>query len=75
MSRIVIADHSGYGHTKKLAEAVLDGLQGAGADSKLLAVASPDEAPPAGDLETARAFGAHIAAVTARWLAGRAAAA
>ncbi|QBQ96416.1 flavodoxin family protein [Paraburkholderia pallida] len=193
MSRIVIAYHSGYGHTKKLAEAVLDGLQNAGADAKLLAVAeiddagwaeldaadaivfgaptymggpsadfkkfadasskvwftqkwkdkiaagftnsatmngdkfstiqyfvtlamqhsmiwsgtgmmpantkaatrddlnfvggftgllaqspadaSPDEAPPAGDLETARAFGARVAAVTARWLAGRAAAA
>ena len=29
--------------------------------------ASPDEAPPPGDLETAKAFGARIAAVTARW--------
>ncbi|MDR5814727.1 flavodoxin family protein [Caballeronia sp. LZ033] len=29
--------------------------------------ASPDEAPPRGDLETAKAFGARIAAVTARW--------
>ncbi|NLP60879.1 flavodoxin family protein [Paraburkholderia sacchari] len=191
MSRIVIAYHSGYGHTKKLAEAVFAGLQSAGADAKLLAVAEiddagwadldaadaivfgaptymggpsadfkkfadasskawftqkwkdkiaagftnsatmngdkfstiqyfvtlamqhsmiwsgtgmmpsntkaatrndlnfvggftgllaqspadapPEEAPPAGDLETARAFGARIAAVTARWLAGRAA--
>jgi len=191
MSKIVIVYHSGYGHTKKLAEAVLAGLHGAGADAKLLAVgdvddagwaqldaadaivfgaptymggpsadfkqfadasskawfaqtwrdkiaagftnsatmngdkfstiqyfvtlamqhgmvwagtglmpsntkaatrndlnfvggftgllaqspadASPDEAPPAGDLETAKAFGARVAAVTARWLAGRAA--
>ena len=29
--------------------------------------ASPDEAPPPGDLETAKAFGARVAAVTARW--------
>ncbi|WP_321915276.1 MULTISPECIES: flavodoxin family protein [unclassified Paraburkholderia] len=191
MSRIVIAYHSGYGHTKKLAENVLVGLQGAGADATMIAVneiddagwaaldaadaivfgaptymggpsadfkkfadasskawftqkwkdkiaagftnsatmngdkfstiqyfvtlamqhgmvwtgtgmmpantkaatrndvnfvggftgllaqspadASPDEAPPAGDLETARAFGVRVAAVTGRWLAGRAA--
>jgi NAD(P)H dehydrogenase (quinone) len=37
--------------------------------------ATPDEAPPPGDLETAKAFGARVAAVTARWLAGRAASA
>ncbi|WP_322031749.1 flavodoxin family protein [Paraburkholderia sp. J76] len=191
MSRIVIAYHSGYGHTKKLAENVLLGLQGAGADAKMIAVneiddagwdaldaadavvfgaptymggpsadfkkfadasskawftqkwkdkiaagftnsatmngdkfstiqyfvtlamqhgmvwtgtgmlpantkaatrndvnfvggftgllaqspadATPEEAPPAGDLETARAFGVRVAAVTDRWLAGRAA--
>ena len=30
--------------------------------------ASPDEAPPAGDLETAKVFGARVAEVTARWL-------
>jgi NAD(P)H dehydrogenase (quinone) len=193
MSRIVVAYHSGYGHTKKLAEAVFAGLQGAGAQATLLAVAeiddagwadldaadaivfgaptymggpaaefkkfadasskawftqkwkdkiaagftnsatmngdkfstiqyfvtlamqhsmiwtgtglmpsntkaatsndlnyvggstgllaqspadaTPDEAPPPGDLETAKAFGARVAAVTARWLAGRAASA
>jgi NAD(P)H dehydrogenase (quinone) len=193
MSKIVIVYHSGYGHTKKLAEAVLAGLQGAGATAKLLGVAdldddawaeldaadaivfgaptymggpsadfkrfadasskawfeqkwkdkiaagftnsatmngdkfstiqyfvtlamqhgmiwtgtglmpsntkaatrndlnfvggstgllaqspadaSPDEAPPAGDLETAKVFGARVAGVTARWLAGRTAAA
>jgi NAD(P)H dehydrogenase (quinone) len=193
MSKIVIVYHSGYGHTKKLAEAVFAGLQGAGADAKLLSVgelddaawaeldaadaivfgaptymggpsadfkkfadasskawftqkwkdkiaagftnsatmngdkfstiqyfvtlamqhsmiwtgtglmpsntkaatrndlnfvggftgllaqspadASPEEAPPAGDLETAKVFGARVAAVTARWLAGKAAAA
>jgi NAD(P)H dehydrogenase (quinone) len=191
MSKIVIVYHSGYGHTKKLAEAVFAGLQGAGADAKLHGVgdlddaawadldaadaivfgaptymggpsadfkkfadasskawftqkwkdkiaagftnsatmngdkfstiqyfvtlamqhsmiwtgtgmmpsntkaatrndlnfvggftgllaqspadASPDEAPPAGDLETAKAFGARVAHVTARWLAGKAA--
>ncbi|WP_144157492.1 flavodoxin family protein [Paraburkholderia sp. BCC1885] len=33
--------------------------------------ATPDEAPPPGDLETAKLFGARIAAVTARWTAGR----
>ncbi|WP_118181996.1 flavodoxin family protein [Paraburkholderia phosphatilytica] len=32
--------------------------------------ASPEEAPPPGDLETARTFGARVAAVTARWIAG-----
>ncbi|WP_321867078.1 flavodoxin family protein [Paraburkholderia tropica] len=37
--------------------------------------ASPDEAPPSGDLETAKAFGTRVAAVTERWLAGRAASA
>ncbi|WP_233883208.1 flavodoxin family protein [Paraburkholderia flagellata] len=191
MSRIVIAYHSGDGHTKKLAENVLMGLQGSGADAKMIAVseiddagwaaldaadgivfgaptymggpsadfkkfadasskawftqtwkdkiaagftnsatmngdkfstiqyfvtlamqhgmvwsgtgmlpantkaatrndvnfvggftgllaqspadATPEEAPPAGDLETARAFGVRVAAVTARWLTGRAA--
>ncbi|QGZ55822.1 flavodoxin family protein [Paraburkholderia acidiphila] len=193
MSRIVIAYHSGYGHTKKLAENVLVGLQGAGAEARMIAVneiddagwaaldaadaivfgaptymggpsadfkkfadasskawftqkwkdkiaagftnsatmngdkfstiqyfvtlamqhgmvwtgtgmmpantkaatrndvnfvggftgllaqspadASPEEAPPAGDLETARAFGVRVAAVTDRWLAGSAASA
>jgi NAD(P)H dehydrogenase (quinone) len=30
--------------------------------------ASPDEAPPPGDLETAKVFGARIAEVTARWI-------
>ncbi|PYE22725.1 flavodoxin family protein [Paraburkholderia silvatlantica] len=191
MSRIVIAYHSGYGHTKKLAESILAGLEGAGADARMIAVneiddagwaaldaadaivfgaptymggpsadfkkfadasskawftqkwkdkiaagftnsatmngdkfstiqyfvtlsmqhgmvwtgtgmlpantkaatrndvnfvggftgllaqspadATPEEAPPAGDLETARAFGVRVAAVTDRWLAGRAA--
>jgi NAD(P)H dehydrogenase (quinone) len=44
MSRIVVAYHSGYGHTKKLAEAVFAGLQGAGAQVTLLAVAEIDDA-------------------------------
>ena len=190
MSKIVVVYHSGYGHTKKLAEAVLAGLDAAGADAKLVSVgdiddeawaeldaadaivfgaptymggpsadfkkfadasskawftqkwkdkiaagftnsatmngdkfstiqyfitlamqhsmiwtgtglmpsntkaatrnvlnfvggftgllaqspadASPEEAPPAGDLETAKVFGARVASVTARWLAGKA---
>ncbi|WP_322016089.1 flavodoxin family protein [Paraburkholderia sp. J12] len=59
MSRIVVAYHSGYGHTKKLAEAVLEGLQGAGAQAKLIAVADIDDADWA-DLDAADAivFGA-----------------
>ncbi|WP_028229555.1 flavodoxin family protein [Paraburkholderia ferrariae] len=59
MSRIVVAYHSGYGHTKKLAEAVLEGLQGAGAEAKLIAVADIDDAGWA-DLDAADAivFGA-----------------
>ncbi|MGV7242004.1 NADPH-dependent FMN reductase, partial [Caballeronia sp. M23-90] len=38
MPKIVIVYHSGYGHTKKAAEAVLAGATDAGADAKLLAV-------------------------------------
>lgn len=44
MSKIVIAYHSGYGHTKKLAEAVLAGTLGAGAEAKLIAVGDLDDA-------------------------------
>jgi NAD(P)H dehydrogenase (quinone) len=33
--------------------------------------ASPEEAPPAGDLETAKVYGARIASVTARWTAAQ----
>jgi NAD(P)H dehydrogenase (quinone) len=44
MSKIVIVYHSGYGHTKKLAEAVLAGTLDAGADAKLISVADLDEA-------------------------------
>jgi NAD(P)H dehydrogenase (quinone) len=33
--------------------------------------ASPEEAPPQGDLDTAKVFGARVAAVTARWTANR----
>jgi NAD(P)H dehydrogenase (quinone) len=44
MSKIVIVFHSGYGHTKKLAEAVLAGTQDAGADARLLAVGDIDDA-------------------------------
>jgi len=44
MSKIVIVYHSGYGHTKKVAEAVLAGSIDAGADAKLLAVGDLDDA-------------------------------
>jgi NAD(P)H dehydrogenase (quinone) len=44
MSKIVIVYHSGYGHTKKVAEAVLTGTLEAGAQGKLIAVGEIDEA-------------------------------
>ena len=44
MSKIVIVFHSGYGHTKKLAEAVHQGAQNAGAHATLLPVAEVDDA-------------------------------
>jgi NAD(P)H dehydrogenase (quinone) len=44
MSKIVIVYHSGYGHTKKVAEAVLAGTLEAGADAKLLPVGEIDDA-------------------------------
>jgi NAD(P)H dehydrogenase (quinone) len=44
MSKIVIVYHSGYGHTKKVAEAVLSGTLGAGAQAKLIAVGDLDDA-------------------------------
>jgi NAD(P)H dehydrogenase (quinone) len=43
MSKIVIVYHSGYGHTKKLAEAVLAGTLDAGADARLIAVGDLDD--------------------------------
>lgn len=59
MSRIVIAYHSGYGHTKKLAESVLAGLQGAGADARTIAVSEIDDAGWAAlDAADAIVFGA-----------------
>ena len=39
MSKVVIVYHSGYGHTKRLAEAVLEGAKNAGADATLISVA------------------------------------
>ena len=44
MSKIVIVYHSGYGHTKKVAEAVLAGAHEAGADAKLMPVGELDDA-------------------------------
>ena len=59
MSRIVIAYHSGYGHTKKLAENVLVGLQGAGAEARMIAVNEIDDAGWAAlDAADAIVFGA-----------------
>ncbi|BAN24378.1 flavodoxin family protein [Caballeronia insecticola] len=43
MSNIVIVYHSGYGHTKKVAEAVLAGATDAGASVKLIAVSELDD--------------------------------
>jgi len=59
MSKIIIVYHSGYGHTKKLAEAVLAGSLDGGADTKLVAVGELDDAGWA-ELDTADAiiFGA-----------------
>jgi NAD(P)H dehydrogenase (quinone) len=44
MSKIIIVYHSGYGHTKKLAEAVLAGTLDGGADAKMIAVGELDDA-------------------------------
>ena len=44
MSKIVIVYHSGYGHTKKVAEAVLAGATEAGAQARLLPVGDIDDA-------------------------------
>jgi NAD(P)H dehydrogenase (quinone) len=59
MSKIIIVYHSGYGHTKKLAEAVLAGTLDGGADAKLIAVGELDDSAWA-ELDTADAiiFGA-----------------
>jgi NAD(P)H dehydrogenase (quinone) len=43
MPNIIIVYHSGYGHTKKVAEAVQSGATDAGADVKLLCVADIDD--------------------------------
>ncbi len=43
MSKVVIVYHSGYGHTKRLAEAVLEGASGAGADAALISVADVND--------------------------------
>lgn len=59
MSKIIIVYHSGYGHTKKLAEAVLAGTLDGGADARMIAVSELDDAAWA-ELDTADAiiFGA-----------------
>ncbi|EUC21044.1 flavodoxin family protein [Paraburkholderia hospita] len=59
MSKIIIVYHSGYGHTKKLAEAVLAGTLDGGADARMIAVGELADAAWA-ELDTADAliFGA-----------------
>lgn len=59
MSKIIIVYHSGYGHTKRLAEAVLAGTLDGGADARMIAVGELDDAAWA-ELDTADAliFGA-----------------
>ena len=44
MSKIIIVYHSGYGHTKKLAEAVLAGTLDGAADARMIAVGELDDA-------------------------------
>ncbi|MEM5384802.1 flavodoxin family protein [Paraburkholderia phymatum] len=59
MSKIIIVYHSGYGHTKKLAEAVLAGTLDGGADARLIAVGELDDAGWAAlDAADAIVFGA-----------------
>ncbi len=59
MSNIVIVYHSGYGHTKKLAEAVHAGAQNAGANARLIAAGDLDDAAWAAlDAADAIVFGA-----------------
>ncbi|AOK51517.1 flavodoxin family protein [Burkholderia stagnalis] len=59
MSNIVIVYHSGYGHTKKLAEAVHAGAQDTGAQVRLVAVGDLDDAGWAAlDAADAIVFGA-----------------
>ncbi len=43
MPNTIIVYYSGYGHTKKVAEAVLAGANDAGADAALLAVGDIDD--------------------------------
>lgn len=59
MSNLVIVYHSGYGHTKKLAESVLAGAREAGANARLVAVGDLDDAGWAAlDAADAIVFGA-----------------
>ncbi|MFN9938251.1 MAG: flavodoxin domain-containing protein, partial [bacterium] len=45
MTLVIVAFHSGYGHTRRLAEAVRDGAAGlGGVDARLLDVTAVDEA-------------------------------
>ena len=44
MSKIVIVYHSGYGHTKKVAEAVVAGILEGGAEARLMPVGEIDDA-------------------------------
>ncbi|WP_055335404.1 flavodoxin family protein [Ralstonia solanacearum] len=43
MARVAVVYHSGYGHTKKQAEAVFAGVQAAGAEAHLVSVADVND--------------------------------
>jgi NAD(P)H dehydrogenase (quinone) len=47
MTKLAIVYHSGYGHTKKLAEAVLAGASAAGAEATLLSIDAEGNLPEA----------------------------
>jgi flavodoxin len=61
MSHIAVVYHSGYGHTKRMAESVAAGAMAQSpSDSSLEEMLS-------GDLETAKLFGQRVAATAARF--------
>lgn len=64
MTAVFIVHHSGYGHTKKLAEAVLEGMQQCsmgGPMAQSPSASTVAEGPPRGDLATGRLFGKRVA--------------
>ena len=74
MAKIAIVYHSGYGHTKKLAEAVERGADTmnrvgsfSGAMSQSSTKLGAETAPPAGDLRTGELLGERVARLAARF--------